>query len=120
MAQLTQFGKHVRKMRIDLDISLREMANGLGVSASYLSAVETGRRELTQSFAHRVAAFFEDRGCKTSELWDAADRSIDEINVSSLDEESRALVAAFARRSPEERQRVLPQWLASLKDSEEG
>ncbi|MFD0587611.1 hypothetical protein ACFQZE_06325 [Paenibacillus sp. GCM10027627] len=43
---LTEFGKFVRKLRIDNDELLKHMANKLEVSSSYLSAVEIGKCNL--------------------------------------------------------------------------
>ena len=38
--KVTEFGKFSRKLRIENDELLRDMANKLGVTASYLSAEE--------------------------------------------------------------------------------
>lgn len=43
---LETFGKSLRDLREDTDISLREMAKLLGVSAAFLSDCELGRRNL--------------------------------------------------------------------------
>lgn len=43
---LETFGKSLRNLREDTDISLREMAKVLGVSAAFLSDCELGRRNL--------------------------------------------------------------------------
>ena|SRR6266567_8211488 len=38
------FGEKIRKLRDDRDLSLREVADKIGVSAAFLSDVELGRR----------------------------------------------------------------------------
>ena len=38
------FGEKIRKLREDLDLSLRTVAEKIGVSAAFLSDVELGRR----------------------------------------------------------------------------
>jgi transcriptional regulator with XRE-family HTH domain len=38
------FGEKIRKLREDLDLSLRAVADKIGVSAAFLSDVELGRR----------------------------------------------------------------------------
>ena len=43
---LTEFGKILRKLRIDRQELLRDMAKNLEVSSAYLSAVETGKRKI--------------------------------------------------------------------------
>ena len=42
MKVLTEFGREVRKLRIELAMTLREMAGELEVTPAYLSGVETG------------------------------------------------------------------------------
>ncbi|MBQ4504903.1 MAG: helix-turn-helix transcriptional regulator, partial [Firmicutes bacterium] len=46
---LTEFGKMCRKMRIDRNELLAEMAGRVGVSPAFLSAVENGKRNVPDS-----------------------------------------------------------------------
>ena len=46
MAEVTAFGKILRKMRIDTSEVLGDMAKRLGVSAAYLSSIENNGREI--------------------------------------------------------------------------
>jgi transcriptional regulator with XRE-family HTH domain len=41
---MTPFGDRMRKLRSERGITLKEMADGLGVSSAYLSALEHGKR----------------------------------------------------------------------------
>lgn len=41
---MTPFGDRMRKLRTERGITLKEMADGLGVSSAYLSALEHGKR----------------------------------------------------------------------------
>ena len=41
---LTRFGKRLRTLRIEENQRLKDMADKLGVTAAYLSAVENGKR----------------------------------------------------------------------------
>lgn len=41
---LTRFGKQLRKLRIDREERLKDMADRLNVTTAYLSAVENGKR----------------------------------------------------------------------------
>ena len=43
---LTEFGKCLRKIRIDKAELLKDMAEKLQVTSAYLSAVEHGKREI--------------------------------------------------------------------------
>ncbi len=41
---MTPFGKHLRRLRADRGMTLKEMATAVGVSSAYLSALEHGKR----------------------------------------------------------------------------
>lgn len=56
MAEVTAFGKYLRKMRIDCSEVLGEMAKKLEVSPAYLSSIENGGREIPDNFVEKIAA----------------------------------------------------------------
>ena len=41
---MTPFGKRIRELRVQKQVTMKEMAAALGVSAAYLSALEHGNR----------------------------------------------------------------------------
>lgn len=51
---VTQFGKHLRKMRIERSETLRDMANTLNVSGSYLSAIERGVKNVPTNLCDAI------------------------------------------------------------------
>ena len=51
---LTPIGKYLRKLRIDLEESMDDMARRLGVSKAYLSLIENGGREIHQDFVWKI------------------------------------------------------------------
>jgi transcriptional regulator with XRE-family HTH domain len=57
-------GEHIRDLREDKDISVRELARQLKVSAAFLSDVELGRRhpsdEIMKRLAHRLSTTVEE------------------------------------------------------------
>ncbi len=53
---ITKFGKELRKIRIDNEENLSMMSKKLGVSISYLSAIENGVREIPQDFIQKIIA----------------------------------------------------------------
>ena len=64
---MTPFGQKLRAMRADRGITLKAMAEGLGVSAAYLSALEHGRRGApTWYLVQRIITFF-------NVIWDEAE-----------------------------------------------
>ena len=49
---VTSFGKALRKLRIDRGMVLKNMADMLGVSSAYLSAIELGKRAIPDSLVN--------------------------------------------------------------------
>ena len=64
---MTPFGKKVREHRMRRDITLKQMAEDLGVSAAYFSALEHGHRGRPSSgLVAQIAGYFE-------LMWDEAE-----------------------------------------------
>ncbi|MCG7863445.1 MAG: helix-turn-helix domain-containing protein [Candidatus Thiodiazotropha endolucinida] len=121
MMKLTPFGEQVRLLRLKESMRLNTMAEALQVSSSYLSGVETGRKELTDKFVDRVYNFFDQRGIKAKELYHLAEQSRKEVKIKTegMDNESREIVAEFARRFnklPRDRKREMKQLLLKLEE----
>lgn len=55
---LTHIGKQTRKIRIDNEELLIDMANKLGISASYLSSIETGKRKTPDNFISNIEQIY--------------------------------------------------------------
>lgn len=53
---LRDHGRGLKYLREAQSLSAKDLAARLGVAASYLSEVETGKRPLTEGFAERIAA----------------------------------------------------------------
>lgn len=54
---VTPFGRFVRDKRVEQETSLRKMAQAIGLSSAYLSAIETGRKKITDQNVESIAAF---------------------------------------------------------------
>ena len=55
---LTEFGKILRKMRIDSGEVTKDLADKLGCTVSYLSAVETGKRNIPEKWVEQIIALY--------------------------------------------------------------
>lgn len=55
MASIKTFGEHIRALREQRDISVRELAKAVDVSAAFLSDVELGRRHPSEDVLERMA-----------------------------------------------------------------
>jgi len=100
MMKLTPFGLCVRKIRLELGLTLKEMANAVSVSSAYLSSVELGEKALNNKLIEDVSQFLQDKISQEQlgELRAAAAQSMKIVPVSNLGADERGLVAAFARR----------------------
>lgn len=58
MIKLTPFGKHIRKLRVDHDQTMSDMAEKIGLSSEYLSAVERGKKRITANLIDCIARHF--------------------------------------------------------------
>lgn len=101
--KLTPFGETVRMLRMRYDASLKDMAEALQISSSYLSGMEYGDRRLSDKHIEGALAFFQGKATaeELAQLRDAAERSKDLVALDALSPDARGLVAAFARRLQE-------------------
>lgn len=64
---MTPFGERLRELRAGKGVQAKAMAEALGVSAAYLSALEHGHRGMpNRRFVHQVCQYF-------GLIWDDAD-----------------------------------------------
>lgn len=99
--RLTEFGRAVRTLRMELDLSLKRMADAMLVSSAHLSALEYGDKKLNEGHIERAIVFLKASGASEPQLLevrDAGAKSMDVVNVKDLDSDARAMVYAFARR----------------------
>ncbi|MBS0986616.1 helix-turn-helix domain-containing protein [Acetobacter thailandicus] len=55
---VTDFGKELRKIRIDRDERLMDMADKIGKSSAFISAVEIGKKSPPQGFEEVIARVY--------------------------------------------------------------
>jgi len=95
---ITEFGRIVRKARIDADLTLGDMARDLGVSAPFLSALETGRKKIPADWLGKIAVYLRERHRQpVPDLETAADVANRSVSLEGLSPQHQALVAGFAR-----------------------
>ena len=67
---MTPFGDRMRKLRAERGVTLKDMAEALGVSSAYLSALEHGKRGRPGwHLIQRILAYF-------NIIWDEADEVV--------------------------------------------
>lgn len=81
---------------------MKHMANELQISVAQLSAVETGRRKLTDEYVTKVIQYFASLNLDTNGIQQAADQSKNEVTIDlgHSNEYTKGLASSFARRFP--------------------
>lgn len=99
---VTDLGRELRKLRLDFRLYLKDMADKLGYSPSFLSSIENGKRTVPDDFIEKLGkAYSLDK--KSLEVFERAkDRCSSVIKISPHSTPSeREFVAAFARKLPD-------------------
>ncbi len=96
---ITAFGKELRKIRIDSNEVLRDMAQKLGVSSSFLSAVEVGRKNVPNGWCEKIASEYNLNDEQLALLQKLAEQSINtvKLNLQQANEVHRNVALVFAR-----------------------
>ncbi|QFY43007.1 helix-turn-helix transcriptional regulator [Candidatus Methylospira mobilis] len=97
--RLTDFGRAVRKARLDAHETLSTMAESLEVSPAFLSAMETGRKKIPEEWVKKTTQFFEERGVMVKDLGVYADMANKSVSLEGCDPQQQMLIAGFARSS---------------------
>ena len=123
---LTEFGKYCRILRINNGEILNDMAKKLGVTASYLSAIENGKRDITDGI---VTAIEEKYGLKGDDLERfneavASSKTRLSINIKEMTNSNKEVMLALAKKidspsSKEEVNEILAKISTILKRMEE-
>lgn len=112
VTMLSEFGKELRKLRIDHGKTLGDLGEELGVSAAFISALERGK-PVPLDFIGKVISALNLNPTEARRLEAAAARQANEVVVSMAgkDDRTKELTLAFARKldhmSVEELQKLL-------------
>ncbi len=96
---LTSIGRFLRKLRIDNGQILKDMAEALGVSSAFLSAVENGKKKMPESWVEKLSDIYAFTTAQIGEFHAAVIDTNDtvELNLQNATPDSRALAISFAR-----------------------
>lgn len=99
---ITQLGKFLRKLRIDKGEILKNMADKLQVSSSFLSAVENGKKRMPASWNSQICILYqlspEERSAFNTAIAETEERL--EMELHSLGQCQRETAVLFAREIP--------------------
>lgn len=100
---LTSIGRFLRKLRIDHGEILKDMAEKLGVTVSFLSAVENGKKKMPSIWNQKICNLYR-LDARQKEEFTAAiadtERSV-EMAFDNITMERRELAVSFARKFSE-------------------
>lgn len=98
---VTALGKFLRKLRLDNDELLFDMAGKIGMPTSTLSAVETGKRRPSKGFAERIIKAYRLTEEQMQQLYASISEANDwniRIDASAFSSKDQSTAVAFARR----------------------
>lgn len=97
---ITEFGKCLRRIRLESGSLLKSMADALNITPAYLSSVENGKRKPTRELLAKLCETY-DFDCDTKdELFNSFSKTINEITIdtSNTNENQSNLGLVFARK----------------------
>lgn len=96
---LTEFGRELRKLRLDRDEYLKDMADKLDVSVAYLSAVETGKRKIPDNFVDKIVKAYNLSDKDADMLNELKELSASEVRVPLTDktQKQKEAILSFAK-----------------------
>ena len=97
---LTEFGRFLRTLRLEKHELLKEMAGKLNVSSPFLSAVETGKKNVPGEMIKVLGNLYQLTEEEKAEMNDALKRSVRSVSIdlSNTSREHRELAIALARK----------------------
>lgn len=97
---LNRFGKISRKLRIDHNELLLEMAEYLGVSPAFLSKTENGKAKPPVDWKYKIKAHYNLDEESYAELCESIDeaRRVNTLRIHDINESDTDLMLAFARK----------------------
>lgn len=119
---ITEFGKALRKLRIDRGEILKSMADKLNMTSSYLSAIECGKRNIPTDLINKLALIYDLTEAEQESLSEARDKSLNsiEIELNTNSAYKRDLALQFARKFDDMDDELAAQLLKFLNYNKEG
>jgi len=96
----TKFGLFIRQSRLLKGVNLKQMAESMDMKPSFLSALELGKKAISEETIEKVINYLGLDKTTEEELREAAGRSqpIAKVNLTTESARDRELVLMFARK----------------------
>ncbi|WP_259337088.1 helix-turn-helix domain-containing protein [Bombilactobacillus bombi] len=89
-------GKFLRRLRIDYDERLFDMAKKVGVSSAFLSAVENGHKKASNPLINKISKIYNLTPSQKADLYDDVAISQQDLNLSAFSQEKQQAIIMFA------------------------
>ena len=95
---VSEYGKILRKIRIDKGLTMAQMAKAVGITSAYLSTIERGNRNIPKNLTKNIINHYKLSNEQVEELQKAEYLSMDsiEIDLSDIDLSKKTLVLSLA------------------------
>ena len=96
---VSEYGKTLRKIRIDKGLTMAQMAKAVGITSAYLSTIERGSRKIPKNLTQNVISHYKLSKEHVTELQKAEYLIMDsfEIELSDVDLDKKTLVFSIAK-----------------------
>ena len=96
---LTEFGKVMRIIRINTGDSMRDMAAKIGMSATYLSAIETGKRNIPSNMEELLFSRYDFSEKDKKRMKDASEQSAAQVKIdlTEMAEKQKKIIYSVAK-----------------------
>ena len=97
---ITAIGKYLRKLRIQHNEILKDMADHLGVKSAFLSAVENGKKKMPKAWPEKLADIYglTQEDIEELMLADMESQETIKLNLENVANGKRKLAISFARQ----------------------
>lgn len=119
---MTDFGKFLRKLRIDHGEVLYDMSQNLKVSSAFLSSVENGIKSVPVDLVKKIVVFYmleQEQAEELQRLAESTKRQV-RLNLDNVKDDKRNLALTFARRFDDMGQVEVQRLLRALSSNDKG
>lgn len=119
---ITSFGKALRTIRIEHEEILKDMADRLGVSVSFLSAVEIGKKNVPANWVSRIAELYNLSSEEEAVLESKAKDSVTavKLNLYGSSKHQRDMALVLARSFQDISEETATKILEFMSDKDKG
>lgn len=117
---ISKFGLYIREIREKENDSLRQMAIKLGISATFLSAMEVGRKQIPLEYVEKIKGIYDLTEEQVMELEDSIYETNERlpIELALMNDAQKDVSLMFARRIKTADENLLRKLKEALLDEE--